>query len=97
MFLSKRLRWTIYTIIIVGVVIGGWYLTATERPDHYMPGETPYVDAADAQQELDQGQDEAADAQEQPEQKQEDDVEQQEAEQEPPDASLHDADEQVDE
>ena len=37
MFLSKRLRWTIYCTIIAGVIIGGWYLTATERPDRYTP------------------------------------------------------------
>lgn len=39
--MSKRVRWTIYTFIIVGVVVGGWYLTLTERPDDYMPEGTP--------------------------------------------------------
>ena len=35
--MSKQTRWTIYTTIIVGVIVGGWYLTATERPDRYTP------------------------------------------------------------
>lgn len=35
--MSKRTRWTIYTMLIVGVIVGGWYLTATERPDRYTP------------------------------------------------------------
>lgn len=39
--MSKRVRWTFYTLLIVGVVVGGWYITLTERPDHYMPEDAP--------------------------------------------------------
>ncbi len=39
MYLSKKMRWAIYTAIIVAFIIAGFYLTATERPDRYMPGD----------------------------------------------------------
>lgn len=53
MFLSKRLRWTLYILLIVGVIVGGWYLTLTESPDQYTPREVihdlPSQDTADGE------------------------------------------------
>lgn len=57
MFLSKRLRWTIYTAVIIAVVAGGFYLTATQTPDQYTPrdaaDESPHAvqQAAEAEHE----------------------------------------------
>lgn len=48
MRVPKRIRWTIYVLIIVGFIAGGFYLTATERPDSYTPKDAaedaPYAD-----------------------------------------------------
>lgn len=46
--LSKKQRWTIYILVIVGFIIGGYYLTYTQQPDDYTPRDAaedaPYAD-----------------------------------------------------
>lgn len=39
--MSKNIRWSLYTAIIVGVMGFGYYLTFTQRPDSYMPQDLP--------------------------------------------------------
>jgi len=55
MYLSKKMRWAIYTALIVAFIIAGFYLTATERPDRYMPGDpkdqSMFAEPADEQSE----------------------------------------------
>lgn len=50
--LSKEMRWTLYTLIIIVVMGFGYWVTFTQRPDHYTPAEAPasstYGDSEDS-------------------------------------------------